>query len=151
MKEKRIQKFDAILGCIWWRQTKGVIKKIGKFIWKWKFILFFIIIAFNMKQIVKYKSDEYCDRKCGKIEDMKQITDQKAQTIKNLIYIRYGEEIEQREVDDNTYYNHKKGDDICFNAMKPEYISSVILHVLSAFIFGIWLIVIFFVRFVGFE
>jgi hypothetical protein len=120
-REDRRIKLNAILEQSWWRYTKSGIKHTLKFIWDGKFWLIFALCLFSFYKLYVYSGDEYKMDKCGKIIDMKQLTDPKNRTVTNLLYIRYGQEIEQREVQDKTYYNHKKGDYICFAITKPEY------------------------------
>lgn len=131
-REERKQKLIAVLEQKWYRNTKYVLKKSFKIIWKIKFFLIFAIFMFSVYHIIDYRSDKYGMSKCGKIEDMKQITDYKTNNVTNIIYIRYDQEIEKREVQDNTYYNHKKGDNICFGVIKPEYMKYVVMYFIIA-------------------
>ena len=120
-REDRKLKLQACLESREWRITKSFIKKTFKFIWDIKFFLIFALLSFSIYQLIKFKvGDEYQMSKCGVIVDMKQTTDVKSNYITNIMYIKYGSNIESREVQNNSYYSHKKGDNICFGVLKPE-------------------------------
>lgn len=72
--------------------------------------------------------------KCGIVEDMKQITDTNDKKIQNIIYVRYGMDIEQHFVDDNLYYNSKKGEEICFDVMNPIHKNKLAFWLITAFV-----------------
>lgn len=110
------------------------------FLWEWKGAVLLIIFSFSIFISCQTKKHEI--DKCGKIEDMKQLPNESKTDFKNFMWIRYDTGIEKREVNDNSYYNHKKGEFICFKQIDPKYESNLNTWTFITVISGILLVII---------
>lgn len=105
----------------------------------------FALGLFYMIVVISYSSTsnpENMTTRCGHIVDLRQ-TDDKSGNIKNHIWVKYNDnkKIEEHEnVADQTYYDSKKGDFICFEFLKKESDEKIQHYGVYFAIFGImWL------------